>query len=182
MLESLIHQPAMALSGYCDADWAGDVDTRRSTTGYVFTLSDGAISWASRRQKTIALSSTEAEYMSTTEATKEACWLRQLLADIGRPQEQPTLIKCDSQGAIALVRNPVNHSRTKHIDIKHHFVRDKHADGTISFEYCPTSDMVADVLTKGLPRNIHRELITGLGLAATNSASGCVGIAEMRCH
>jgi hypothetical protein len=155
-----------SLLGHCDADWAGDVDTRRSTTGYVFTLSGGAVSWASRRQQTIALSTTEAEYMATTEATKEACWLRLLLEDLGHSQLQPTLIKSDSQGALALVKNPVYHSRTKHIDIRHHFVREKYTDGTVNFEYCPTSDMIADILTKSLPKSVHGGLIAGFGLCS----------------
>ena len=83
---------------------------------------------------------------------------------LGHSQLQPTLIKCDSQGALALVKNPVYHSRTKHIDIRHHFVRKKYTDGTVNFEYCPTSDMIADILTKSLPRNVQSGLIAGFGL------------------
>jgi hypothetical protein len=153
------------LHGYCDADWAGDVDTRRSATGYVFKIAGGAVSWSSKRQPTVALSTTEAEYMSATQATKEARWLRQLLQDLGQRQESATPIRCDSQGAIALIGNPVHHARTKHIDIQHHFVREQLAAGIVKFDYCPTEEMIADVLTKSVPRNVHYHMLPGFGLS-----------------
>jgi Reverse transcriptase (RNA-dependent DNA polymerase) len=168
------------LHGFCDADWAGDIDTRRSTTGYVFLMDGGAVSWSSKRQPTVALSTTEAEYMSATQATKEACWLRKLLADLGRKPEQATFIQCDSQGAIALIGNPVQHTRTKHIDIQHHFVREQVEAGAVKFSYCPTETMIADVLTKGLPHSIHYRLLSGLGFYRLEkfSPSGSVGVVK----
>jgi hypothetical protein len=112
------------LMGYTDADWAGDLTTQHSTSGYIFNLGSGAISWSSKQQPTVALSSCEAEYMGETQATKEAIWLRQLLGELLGQGEQltATVIFGDNQGAIALARNPQFHARTKHIDVQHHFV------------------------------------------------------------
>lgn len=107
----------VSLMGFCDTDWAGDASDRRSTTGYVFFVGVGAVSWNCKRQPTIALSTTEAEYMATSHCTKEAIWFRQLLADVGYVQDGATTIKCDIQGCIALIKNPTHNSRTKHIDV-----------------------------------------------------------------
>ena len=152
------------LRGYCDADWAGDPEDRKSTTGYVFFVGEGAISWTSKRQPTIALSTTEAEYMATSHGTKEAMWLRQLLADVGCVQEGATPLMCDNQGCIALAKNPKHHSRTKHIDVQHHFIREKVEEEVIELMYCATEHMVADVLTKSLGRERHEMLIQAMGL------------------
>jgi hypothetical protein len=143
------------LMGYCDANWAGDVNDRRSTTGYAFSLGDGVVSWSSKMQLTVALSTTEMEYMAASQCTREAIWLRQLLDDVRCKYDAGTLIMCDNQGAIALVKNPVYHARTKHIEVHHYFVREKVARGAIILEYCPTEDMLADVLTKELARDRH---------------------------
>jgi hypothetical protein len=107
----------VSLRGYCDADWGGDANEQRSTTGYVFFVGVGTISWNYKRQPTIALSTTEAEYMATCQCTKEAIWLRKLMADVGLVQDGAINIMCDNQGCIALAKNPTHHSRTKHIDI-----------------------------------------------------------------
>lgn len=167
----------VALRGYCDADWAGDASERRSTTGYVFFVGVGAISWNCKRQPTIALSTTEAEYMATSQCTKEAIWLRKLLADVGLVQEGATTIMCDNQGCIALAKNPTHHSRTKHIDVQHHFIREKLEGNEISLKYCPTEDMVADVLTKALAKDRHQRLAKAMGLRDGNySQSGSVRV------
>lgn len=163
-LELCLGGNGITLRGYCDADWGGDVNERRSTTGYVFFVGDGAISWNCKRQPTIALSTTEAEYMATSHCTKEAIWLRKLLADVGFTQEGATSIMCDNQGCIALAKNPTNHSRTKHIDIQHHFIRERVESGEIGLTYCPTQDMVADVLTKALAKDRHERLRSNMGL------------------
>jgi len=154
----------VSLRGYCDADWGGDANERRSTTGYVFFVGVGAISWNCKRQPTIALSTTEAEYMATSQCTKEAIWLRKLMADVGLVQVGATTIMCDNQGCIALAKNPTHHSRTKHIDIQHHFIREKLESGEIGLKYCPTQDMVADVLTKALAKERHQNLTRSMGL------------------
>ena len=153
--------------GFCDSDWGGSVD-RRSTSGYVFMLNGGAISWASRKQPTVALSSTEAEYIALTQAVKEILWLRTLFSELGAPKHAQEIceISSDNQGAIALAKNPGFHARSKHIDIQYHFIR-KHTDtdtGTITLDYCPTDNMTADVLTKGLPRARHEKHTAGMGL------------------
>ena len=123
-----------------DANWAGDLDTRRSTTGYVFFLNGSVISWNSKRQPTVATSSTEVDYMSLYSATQEAIWLRGLLTDLNYCAKIATTIFQDNQGCIALAKDPVYHSRTKHIDIKFHFLREKVASAVIELEFKPTQE------------------------------------------
>ena len=155
----------LQLVGYCDADWAGgDLDGRRSTTGYTFSLGSGSIVWSSKRQPTVALSTTEAEYMATTNAAREAIWLRRLLGELGYTQAEPTVIYSDNQGSIKLAHNPVHHSRTKHIDVQHHFVRELVESNVVALRYCPTDANVADVLTKPLLRIKHVQCAEALGL------------------
>jgi hypothetical protein len=154
----------LQLRGYSDADWGNDLDTRRSVTGYVFMLAGGAVSWRSRRQPTVALSTTEAEYMAAAEATTEAVWLRGFLTDLGVAQTGPTPIAEDNQGAIKLSLNDVNHSRTKHIDIRHHFVRERSQAGDIELVACATKDMAADMLTKGVGRRKQTAFRYDMGL------------------
>lgn len=137
------------LSGFCDADWASEVDQRRSTTGYVFLMQGAAVSWNSRRQATVALSTTEAEYMSMAAAVQESIWLRQLknelLGDNGA-----IMLYCDNKSAIDLAATTKYHARSKHIDIRYHFIRDKVTDNTINLNYIKTDDMIADMLTKAI--------------------------------
>ena len=158
------------LTGYTDADWAADTETRRSLGAYVFLLYGGAVSWSSKRQQSIALSSCEAEYMAQTQASKEAIWLTRLLSELdvgfGLPTK-PVTIKADNQGAIALIEDPRFHSRTKHIDIQWHFVRDQVETGAVRFEWIPTKDMVADGLTKPLTNEKFAVFVGQLGLNGT---------------
>ena len=116
-----------AIQGYCDADWGGDIDSRRSTTGFVFKVGGGAVSWNSKQQQSVALSTLEAEDMEAAAATKEAVWMRRLFSELGKPQLNSTLIKTDRQGSMAFMKNPVQHQRTKHIDVRYHFIREKSA-------------------------------------------------------
>jgi hypothetical protein len=157
---------AQDVVGYCDADWADDLEDRRSTTGFVFMMGGGATLWSSKRQPTIvALSMTEAEYMASTQATKEAIWMTKLMKELGYMKEKKVMvIRCDNQGAISLTKNPTQHARTKHIDVQHHFVRERVENGEVTFEYCSTEEMVADVLTKALPKERHYKLISMFGL------------------
>jgi len=153
------------LRGYADADWAGDVTTRKSTSGYVFQIGSSTVSWSSKRQSVVALSSTEAEYVALSHATQEATWLRNLLQSMGFDQANPMTIFEDNQGTIALAKNPKHHARTKHIDIKYHFIRDAISEKKIQLDYCPTNEMIADILTKSLARPQFEKLRSGLGVA-----------------
>ncbi len=151
--------------GYSDADWAGNRSGRRSTSAYVFMLNGGTITWMSKLQPTVALSSTESEYQALTQAAKEATWLRLLLTELsieiqgsdinvesGKKCFQDIImdLRGDNQSAIALSHNPVLHTRTKHIDIQHHYIRDEVLGERIKLTYVPTEEMVADGLTKPL--------------------------------
>lgn len=139
------------LLGYTDADWGGDHTDRRSFTGYLFTLGQSAVSWEARKQRTVALSSTEAEYMALCESAREALFLRGIYNELQPQDKRPSLtIYNDSQSAQSLCHNPVYHKRSKHIDIKYHFVRDCVNRGTISIKYLSTHDMPADALTKSI--------------------------------
>ncbi|KAG8497200.1 hypothetical protein CXB51_008576 [Gossypium anomalum] len=133
--------------GYVDSDYTGDLDKRRSTTGYVFTLAGGPISWKSTLQSTVALSTIEAEYMAVTEAVKEAIWLQGMVKSLGLVQEHIN-VYCDSQSAIHLAKNQVYHARTKHIDVRFHFVREIIDEGKICLQKIKTADNPADMMTK----------------------------------
>jgi hypothetical protein len=149
--------------GFVDSDYAGDLDKRRSTTGYVFTCADGPISWRSMLQPTSALSTTEAEYMAITEASKEAIWLRGLVNDMGLKQNS-VLLKCDSQSAIALTKNQVFHARTKHIDIRFHRIRDWIISGEVSIEKVHTDENASDMLTKPVTKDKFEHCLSLLNL------------------
>jgi hypothetical protein len=149
--------------GYCDADYAGDVDTRRSTGGYVFIMNGAAITWQSKRQATVAASTTEAEYIAAASAVKESLWLRQLLTDLGVAQDTVS-IYADNQSAIKLLRNPGSSMRSKHIDVAHHFARERVARQEVAFAFVPTDKQIADIMTKALPMCKHVFCVDGMGL------------------
>lgn len=151
------------LIGYSDADWAGDLDDRHSTTGNLFLLAGGAVSWKSKKQAVVALSTSEAEYVALSSATQEAIWLGRMLTELGMSQECVTLME-DNQGAIALAKNPIAHARTKHIDIRYHYIREALQSRLIDLQYCPTSEMNADLLTKPLPKGPFVKLRLALGM------------------
>jgi Reverse transcriptase (RNA-dependent DNA polymerase) len=153
------------LHGFCDADYGRCIDTRKSTTGYVFTIAGGAVSWSSKKQPTVAASTTEAEYMAASAAVKEALWLRKLLADLGVPVAT-VLMSCDSTGALTLVDKPVLSERSKHIDVHHHFVRERVALGQVAFRYVHTSANPADMLTKPLGPTKHLAFCSMFGMVA----------------
>lgn len=155
--------------GFSDADWASDVDRRRSCTGYVFTLQGGAISWNSKRQPTVALSSTEAEYMALASATQEAMWLKQLQSELDKNCiNKHIIIYCDNHSAIHLSENEAYHPRSKHIEVRHHFLREKVSVGDIKIISISTNDMVADNLTKGVPTIKHNYCSKEMGLIMIN--------------
>ena len=153
------------LIGFADADWAGDLDTRCSTSGYVFQVGNATVSWNSKRQKTVARSSTEAEYVALSNAAQEAIWLRRLLNDLGVDASSPTVIYEDNNGAIELSTNAKNHKRTKHIDIAYHFARERVHSGELKVIHCPTKEMTADIMTKGLPKVQYQRFRDAMGVA-----------------
>ena len=152
------------LLGYGDADYAGDMDTRRSTTGYVFIFNSGAISWSSRLQPTVAASTTEAEYMAAASTVKEALWLRTLFSDFDI--KIPTIdIFCDNQSTIKLLKNPISSQRSKHIDVLHHFARERVLRKDVLFTYISTDKMVADILTKALSAQLFAVCRAAMGIS-----------------
>ena len=154
-----------SLEGFTDADWGSDINDRKSISGFLFQFL-GPISWSSKKQATTALSSMEAEYMALTHATREAIWLRSCLSKLHLPQSSATPIHVDNQAAISFANAQDFHMRTKHIDICHHFCREKIASGEIAISYINTTDNLADLFTKALPTPRHRDLVKKLGLTA----------------
>ena len=154
-----------SLVGYADADGASQ-EHRHAITGYVFLIDGGAISWSSRKQELVTLSTTEAEYVASTHAAKEALWLRRLIGEIFEPLHNPITLFNDNQSAIAHTKDGNYHARTKHIDIRYHFIRFSISDGSVRLLYCPTDSMVADTLTKALPSSKAKHFASELGLRA----------------
>ena len=151
------------LVGYVDADGASQ-EHRRAISGYVFMVDGGAVSWSSKKQELVTLSTAEAEYVAQTHAAKEAIWLRRLITEVFKSVNTPTTLFSDSKSAIALAHDGHYHARTKHIDIRYHFIRYIIEAGTIKLVYCPTNDMTADTLTKALPSTKAKHFATALGL------------------
>jgi hypothetical protein len=151
------------LTAYCDADYACDIDSRRSTTGYVFIMHGGVVSWSSRLQPAVAASTVEAEYMGAAAAVKEALWFGKLASDIGTEMDTVTIL-CNSQGAVKLLKHPIASQRSKHIDVLHHFARERVAQKEVEFVYCPTGEMAADFLTNVVPAKKFKKCCEMVGL------------------
>ena len=157
--------------GDSDADWAGDHFDRKSTSGYAFILMSAPISWGSKKQSSVSLSTSEAEYIALSLAIQEGKWIHHLLCEIldAASEQGPNLkIYKDNQSCIKMTKNPVNHDRAKHIDIKYHHIRDEIKRGEVYLEYCQTSNMLADIMTKGLPGPRHKYMTAALGLHASS--------------
>ncbi len=159
------------LIGYTDADYAGDLDTRKSTSGYAFIYQGGAVSWASRRQRCTSLSTTESEFVAACEAAKEAVWIQRLLSEIKNCEVKTVQIRCDNQSSISLIRNPEHHQKTKHIEVKYFFVRDQQKAGRIDVTYIGTEDQLADMLTKPLPRPRLEDLRGRIGVVLVKDSA-----------
>jgi len=141
----------LKLHGYNDADMGGDIDTRKSSTGVLFFLGSCPVTWQSQKQKVVALSSCEVEYIAGMTAACQGIWLAQLLAELKSEQRTTFLLKMDSQSAIALSKNPVFHDRSKHIDVRFHFIRECVGDGKMDIKHVCTEEQIADILMKPLP-------------------------------
>ena len=151
------------IQGYVDSDFAGDLDKRRSITGYVYTLCGGAVSWKASLQSVVALSTTEAEYIALSEAVKEAIWLKGLVTELGLKQGSVN-ISCDSSSAIQLSKNPKYHERTKHVDIRLHFIRDEIAQEVVNVVKIASECNPADMLTKTLPSVKFKTALNLIGM------------------
>jgi len=151
------------LEGFTDADSASQ-EHRHAISGYAFLIDGGAVSWSSKKQELVTLSTAEAEYVAATHAAKEALWLRRFIGEVFQPLTNPVTLYSDSQSAIALTRDGSYHARTKHIDIRYHFIRFVVQNGSIKLVYCPTDSMTADTLTKALPSIKAKHFAAALGL------------------
>ncbi|KAE8684274.1 hypothetical protein F3Y22_tig00111146pilonHSYRG00032 [Hibiscus syriacus] len=160
------------LVGYSDSDWGGDIDNRRSTTGFVFFMGDIAFTWMSKKQPIVTLSTCEAEYVAATSCVFHAIWLRNLLKEIGLIQEEPTKVCVDNKSAIALAKNPVFHDRSKHIDIRYHYIRECVARKDVEVEYVKSQDQVADIFTKPLTSEDFLRLRNLLGVTRSSLREG----------
>lgn len=164
------------ISAYSDADWAGCPDSRRSTTGYLIYLGSNLISWCSKKQPTVARSSTESDYRSLAHACAETAWLSSFLVELGVHLQFPVHLHCDNLSATYLAANPVFHARTRHIELDYHFVREKVALGSHRVSFIPSIDQVADLLTKSLPKPRHNILRSKLVQPSPSSLRG--GVSE----
>jgi hypothetical protein len=152
---------------YTDADWAGCIDDRRSTNGAAFYLGECLVSWLSKKQSSISLSTTETEYIAATTCCTQVLWMKQTLTDIQVEYDEPIPIYCDNTSAISISKNPVMHSKTKHIPIKYHFLWEQVAEKNIRVEYVGTKEQVADIFTKPLPQEAFEYLRQRLGVIST---------------
>jgi hypothetical protein len=154
----------LTLTGYSDADYAGDPDSRRSTSGFVFTLNGGAVTWASRRQPIVALSTMESEYIAASDTCREAVWLRRIIGELDKPLETTTLLLCDNESAISLAQNQEAHKRSKHIDVRYHYISEQVAKKVIKVTYISTKDQLADILTKAVDFESQTKIMDWLGI------------------
>ena len=155
--------------GFSEADWAGDRADRKSTSGYCFRLNNGLISWRTNKQSCVALSTAEAEYVALSSAAQEAVWFKQLISDLNVKDTNPLLINEDNQSAISIAKNSKCHGKTKHINIKYHFVRDLVQKNVIELKYRSTNEMIADLFTKPIASEKFSNLCSMLGLTSLPS-------------
>ena len=156
---------------FADASHAQEVG-RKSRSGHVIMMAGAAVSWFSKKQPVVSISSTEAEYYALSEAVKEILWVRQVFDEIGLPLNDPTVVHQDNQSTIAIAMNPIQHQRVKHMDVRVHFLRDHLDKGDVKLIWCPTGDMVADIFTKALPGPSHVKLTQLLGLRSLSILQG----------
>ena len=151
------------LEGFCDADWANDTSDRKSTSGYLFKVAGNVVSWNSKKQSIVVTSSTEAEFISAVEATKEAIWFSKVFTDLQLKVERPIPLYEDNMASIYMSKNPET-KRMKHIDVKFHYLRERVWDGNVKLVKVPTTDQLADCLTKRLDRVLFQKFRQQLGI------------------
>ncbi|CAM8923229.1 unnamed protein product [Rhodiola kirilowii] len=151
------------LVGYCDADWAGNAEDRKSTSGGCFFLGNNLVSWFSKKQNSISLFTTDAEYIAAGSCCTQLLWMKQMLSEYGVEQKEMTLY-CDNMSAISISKNPVQHSRTKHIDIRHHFIRELVEQKVVNLKHVTTDNQLADIFTKPLEATQFETLRSSLCL------------------
>ena len=159
------------LLAFTDSDYAGDMEDRKSTSGYVFVLSSGAVSWSSKKQPIVTLSTTEAEFVAAAMCVCQALWIKRILKELGYSNEDCIQVKCDNNSTIKLSKNPVMHGRSKHIDVRYHFLRNLTKEGTIALVHCGSQDQVADLMTKPLKLDAFLKLRTLLGIQEINDVN-----------
>lgn len=163
------------IRGFVDSDWGGDTDTGKSTTGWVFTLAGCPISWSSQRQKTVSSSSTEAEYIAASDACKELIWLQgfynEIVPIMNRPEQRGVPLSIDNASALKLTKNPEFHGRTKHINIRHHFIRECVEKGEVTPQWIAGKENPADILTKALAKTLFLENVKRLGGIPSSTSS-----------
>ncbi|XP_048231282.1 secreted RxLR effector protein 161-like [Ricinus communis] len=163
------------LVGYSDSDYAGDIEDRKSTSGYVFLISSGAVAWSSKKQPVVTLSTTEAEFIVAASCARQAVWMRRILEKLGYNQSKCTDIFCDNSSIIKLSKNPVMHGRSKHIDVRFHFLGDLTKDGVVKLEHCGSKDQLADIMTKPLRLKVFVRLRELLGVSSKLTAN-CISV------
>jgi hypothetical protein len=151
------------LAAFSDSDWAGEPD-RYSVSGYAWFFHGCLVSWGSKKQKSISLSSTESEYVAMSLACQEGLWLRSSLSEAKLPIPSPIIVLGDNESAISLAHNNSSHSKAKHIELRHHFIRDLVTSGDFTIEWVPSRENTADIFTKPLDRHLLEAHVVGLGL------------------
>ena len=156
----------LSLTAYCDADFAMDLDDRKSRSGFILFVNHGPVFWASRKQASCASSTTEAEYLAASSTTKEIIWHRRLLNSLGKPPLSPTPLFTDNQSALRLIKNPEFHRRTKHIDVQYHVIREAFLADLLLPSFVSSHDQLADIFTKALPKESFQRLRHQLGMCS----------------
>jgi hypothetical protein len=156
--------PELQFHGYCDADFGGDLDEGKSTSGVIFKIGGGAVSWVSKKQSVVAQFTAEAEYIASNLAAREATWLRQLLTQMGHQVQEPTTIFCDSQGALSYTKEHFITPKARHIKVRYHYVKQQVQEGIVAFVYINTKQQVADGLTKALPAECFKASRAAMGV------------------
>lgn len=154
---------------YTDSDFAGDIDSRKSTSGYVFLLDNTAVAWSSKKQPIVTFSTTEAEYVAASTCACQTIWFERVLEEFGYDTTEGIIIHCDNTSTIKLSKNPVFHGRCKHIGVRFHFLRDLVKEGRVSLKHCGTQEQVADIFTKPLGREVFETLRSRLGVCSAKS-------------